>query len=177
LVASAIATSILGFCAIMRASPDPSGTIKVECLAKPEFANPSGFVQGGVMAATLDDTLGPAAFAMTGGRRMTTTIDLHVHDLRPVVLALACCDLAPELFAQLLEVAGVSQCPSPHSLPARAHRGLDGEPWAGGGRSACARTAAAAAACSMQHAAENGSSRAANASSPRPPPVPSSMAA
>lgn len=33
----------------------------------------------------LDDTLGPAAFAMTGGKRMTTTIDLHLHYVRPVL--------------------------------------------------------------------------------------------
>lgn len=66
---------------------DPqAGTIVVEFLAKPEFANPSGFVQGGIIAAMLDDTLGPVAFAMTGGRRMTTTIDLHIHYLRPVAI-------------------------------------------------------------------------------------------
>lgn len=63
--------------------PD-AGTIEVEFVAKPEFINPSGFVQGGILAAMLDDTLGPAAFAMTGGTRMTTTIDLSLHFVRPV---------------------------------------------------------------------------------------------
>jgi uncharacterized protein (TIGR00369 family) len=64
---------------------DPqAGTIEVEFLARTEFTNPSGFVQGGLVAAMLDDTLGPAAFAMSGGKRMTTTIDLHLHYLRPV---------------------------------------------------------------------------------------------
>ena len=64
---------------------DPqAGTIEVEFSAKAEFTNPSGFVQGGFLAAMLDDTLGPAAFAMTGGKWMTTTIDLHIHYVRPV---------------------------------------------------------------------------------------------
>lgn len=61
-----------------------AGTIDVEFAARTEFTNPSGFIQGGFLAAMLDDTLGPAAFAMTGGKRMTTTIDLHMHYVRPV---------------------------------------------------------------------------------------------
>ena len=64
---------------------DPqAGTIEVEFSAKAEFTNPSSFIQGGFLAAMLDDTLGPAAFAMTGGKWMTTTIDLHIHYVRPV---------------------------------------------------------------------------------------------
>lgn len=65
---------------------DPqAGTIDVEFAATSEFTNPSGFIQGGFLAAMLDDTLGPAAFAATGGNRITTTIDLHVHYVRPVL--------------------------------------------------------------------------------------------
>jgi uncharacterized protein (TIGR00369 family) len=64
---------------------DPqAGTIDLEFLARTEFTNPSGFVQGGLIAAMLDDTLGPAAYAMANGDRMPSTIDLHVHYLRPV---------------------------------------------------------------------------------------------
>jgi uncharacterized protein (TIGR00369 family) len=64
---------------------DPkAGTIEIEFLAFADFTNPSGFVQGGMIAAMLDDTLGPAIFSMSGGQRMTTTIDLHVHYVRPV---------------------------------------------------------------------------------------------
>ena len=64
---------------------DPrAGTIEAEFLARPEFTNPSGFVQGGMIAAMLDDTLGPAIFVVSGGRRMSTTIDLHLHYVRPV---------------------------------------------------------------------------------------------
>lgn len=65
---------------------DPqAGTIGVEFAARTEFTNPSGYIQGGILAAMLDDTLGPAAFAMTGGKRMTTTIDLNLHYVRPVL--------------------------------------------------------------------------------------------
>src|SRR3546814_8059158 len=56
----------------------------LEFVAKTEFTNPAGFVQGGLIAAMLDDTLGPAAYAMANGERMPSTIDLHVHYLRPV---------------------------------------------------------------------------------------------
>ena len=66
---------------------DPSnGTIEVQFNAKTEFTNPSGFIQGGFLAAMLDDTLGPAVFAMTKGKQVTTTIDLNVHYLRPVAV-------------------------------------------------------------------------------------------
>ena len=37
----------------------------------PEFVNPAGFVQGGFVAAMLDDTMGPAVFLMTEGRSYT----------------------------------------------------------------------------------------------------------
>lgn len=62
----------------------PACTIDVEFLARADFTNSSGVVQGGLIAAMLDDTLGPAVFAMSGGKRMTTTIDLHLHYVRPV---------------------------------------------------------------------------------------------
>lgn len=34
----------------------------------------------------LDDTLGPAAIAPTGGKLLTTTIDLHLHYVQTVLL-------------------------------------------------------------------------------------------
>lgn len=61
-----------------------AGTIEVAFLARDDFANPSGFVQGGMIAAMLDDTLGPAVFAHSGGKLMAKTIDLHLHFVRPV---------------------------------------------------------------------------------------------
>lgn len=66
-------------------SLDPkAGTIEVQFEGNPAFSNSFGVIQGGFLSAMLDDTLGPAAFAMSGGRLLGQTIDLHVHFLRPV---------------------------------------------------------------------------------------------
>ena len=59
------------------------GSIKVGFEGKPEFCNPSGFIQGGILAAMLDDTLGPAAFIMTGGKQFTPTISMNVNFISP----------------------------------------------------------------------------------------------
>jgi hypothetical protein len=43
-------------------SIDPErGEIRVSFEAKPDFLNPAGTVQGGILSAMLDDTMGPAA--------------------------------------------------------------------------------------------------------------------
>jgi uncharacterized protein (TIGR00369 family) len=60
------------------------GEIELGFDGKPEFLNPMGIVQGGFLSAMLDDTMGPLIFVMTEGRMFATTIDLHVHFLRPV---------------------------------------------------------------------------------------------
>jgi uncharacterized protein (TIGR00369 family) len=52
--------------------------------AKPEFLNPGGNVQGGILAAMLDDGMGPVVVAVTNGEFMGTTTDLHVSYMRPV---------------------------------------------------------------------------------------------
>jgi uncharacterized protein (TIGR00369 family) len=59
------------------------GWIKVGFDGKAEFCNPAGFVQGGLLSAMLDDTMGPAAFIMTEGELYTTTISLTVNFLAP----------------------------------------------------------------------------------------------
>lgn len=51
---------------------------------KPGFANPAGVIQGGILTAMMDDTMGPAVVAASGGTRFCQTIDLHAHFLRPV---------------------------------------------------------------------------------------------
>lgn len=63
---------------------EAAGTIKVAFEGKPEFLNPMGNIQGGILAAMLDDTLGPALFAMGHGKVFGPTIDLHVSFLRSV---------------------------------------------------------------------------------------------
>jgi uncharacterized protein (TIGR00369 family) len=59
------------------------GWIKVGFDGKPDFCNPAGFVQGGILSAMLDDTMGPAVFVMTEGRLFTSTISLTVNFLAP----------------------------------------------------------------------------------------------
>ena len=59
------------------------GWIKVGFDARWEFTNPAGFIQGGFLAAMLDDTMGPAVFAMTEGRLYAPTIEMSVTFLKP----------------------------------------------------------------------------------------------
>ena len=63
---------------------DPArGWIKIAFQARTEFLNPAGFVQGGLLAAMLDDTMGPAVLVMSEGRLFTSTLDLNVSFLAP----------------------------------------------------------------------------------------------
>ncbi len=67
----------------LRAVDAAAGTIEVEFDGKADFLNPAGTVQGGFLAAMLDDTMGPALLAMTDGEAYAPTIDLHVSFIRP----------------------------------------------------------------------------------------------
>lgn len=55
-----------------------SNLVRVEFLARPEFLNPAGYVQGGMLCAMLDDTMGSAIVAATGGTVFPSSIDMHV---------------------------------------------------------------------------------------------------
>ena len=59
------------------------GWIRIAFDGRAEFCNPAGFIQGGILSAMLDDTMGPAVFAMTDGRLFTSTISLTVNFLAP----------------------------------------------------------------------------------------------
>jgi uncharacterized protein (TIGR00369 family) len=59
------------------------GWIRIGFDGKAEFCNPAGFVQGGILSAMLDDTMGPAVFAMTDGSLYMVTISLTVNFLAP----------------------------------------------------------------------------------------------
>jgi uncharacterized protein (TIGR00369 family) len=59
------------------------GWIRVGFEGRREFTNPAGFIQGGFLAAMLDDTMGPAMFIMGDGKLFTPTIDLHVSFIAP----------------------------------------------------------------------------------------------
>jgi uncharacterized protein (TIGR00369 family) len=67
---------------LVDADPD-LGTIEVAFTAGPEMANPMGNVQGGFLAAMLDDTLGPALVATLGDGQFAVTLELKVSFLRP----------------------------------------------------------------------------------------------
>ena len=59
------------------------GWIRIGFDGKREFCNPTGFIQGGILGAMLDDTMGPAVFVMTDGRLYTATISMTVNFLAP----------------------------------------------------------------------------------------------
>lgn len=59
------------------------GEIEVRFRAGPQFTNPMGNVQGGFLAAMLDDTLGPALVATLSDGEFAPTLELKVSFLRP----------------------------------------------------------------------------------------------
>jgi len=67
---------------VLDARPE-DGWIKIGFEGRQEFCNPAGFIQGGFLAAMLDDTMGPAVFAHTDGALYTATIDMSIHYLAP----------------------------------------------------------------------------------------------
>ena len=67
---------------LLSVDPD-AGTIEVAFTAGDQFLNPVGVIQGGFLAAMLDDTLGPALVATLGPGLFAPTTDLHVQFMRP----------------------------------------------------------------------------------------------
>jgi uncharacterized protein (TIGR00369 family) len=67
---------------LLDARPE-EGWIRIGFDGKKEFCNPAGFIQGGILGAMLDDTMGPAVFVMTDGRLYTATISMTVNFLAP----------------------------------------------------------------------------------------------
>ena len=64
--------------------PD-KGRIEIAFHPTAQMLNPRGTVQGGFVAAMLDDTMGPALVSMTGGAEVPASIDLNVSFLKPVM--------------------------------------------------------------------------------------------
>ena len=60
-----------------------SGTIEVEFEAKEEFTNPVGNIQGGFIAAMLDDTMGPALTATLSENEFAPTLELKINFIAP----------------------------------------------------------------------------------------------
>lgn len=67
---------------LVEADPD-TGAVRVTMEGKPAFCNPGGNIQGGFVAAMLDDTLGPTVLVKSGGTHYCATIDLNVSYLAP----------------------------------------------------------------------------------------------
>ena len=86
------------------------GAIEVKFEGKPEFLNPAGHVQGGFLAAMLDDTMGPALIATLDAGQFAPTVNLNVQFHRPakagplkgvgrvVLRGREICQLSAELF-------------------------------------------------------------------------------
>jgi uncharacterized protein (TIGR00369 family) len=78
--ATPAASEMLGW--TLQAIDPAAGTIEIGFTADERFANPQGFVQGGFLAAMLDDTHGPALFAQLDGAQFPVTVDCAVSFLR-----------------------------------------------------------------------------------------------
>jgi uncharacterized protein (TIGR00369 family) len=68
---------------VFRQIDGEAGAVEVEFTAKPEFTNPAGHVQGGFLAAMLDDTMGPALAATLAKGELAPTLNLNVSFHRP----------------------------------------------------------------------------------------------
>ncbi len=66
-----------------RASDTAARTIETSFVLDDRFTNPGGMVQGGFVAAMLDDTQGPCLFVASEGAVYAPTIDCHIVYLRP----------------------------------------------------------------------------------------------
>ncbi len=75
------AAKLLGW-KVLDAKPG-SGEIRVQFEATHEFTNPTGNIQGGFLAAMLDDTLGPALATTFEEHEFAPTLELKVNFIRP----------------------------------------------------------------------------------------------
>ena len=73
------AAELLGWKAL---SIEP-GHVRVRYTARESFYNPMGSVQGGFLAAMLDDAMGPAAFTLLQDGQFAPTLEMKVSFLAP----------------------------------------------------------------------------------------------
>ena len=57
--------------------------VRIGFAGDPQFTNPTGFVQGGFLAAMLDELMGSAIIIATDAAMLSTTISLNVDFIRP----------------------------------------------------------------------------------------------
>jgi uncharacterized protein (TIGR00369 family) len=60
-----------------------AGVVEAEFEGKPEFTNPVGNVQGGILAAMLDDSMGPALACQLAAGEFAPTLNLNISFLKP----------------------------------------------------------------------------------------------
>jgi len=97
-----------------------AGTLEAEFQGRPEFTNPAGHIQGGFLAAMLDDTMGPALAAALARGEFAPTLNLHVSFEQPAKVGTLVgkgrvlrrgkevCFLAGELFQDGVRVASAT---------------------------------------------------------------------
>ncbi len=106
------------------------GAVEVSLQGKPEFTNPAGHIQGGFLAAMLDDTMGPALAATLRQAQFAPTLNLNISFHRPAVVGPLqgkgrvvrrgkdVCFLAGELYQNGELVASATATAIVRSLPA-----------------------------------------------------------
>jgi uncharacterized protein (TIGR00369 family) len=59
------------------------GWARISFEGRPDFANPTGNIQGGYLAAMLDEAMGSALIVATDGAFLSTTISMNTDFIRP----------------------------------------------------------------------------------------------
>jgi uncharacterized protein (TIGR00369 family) len=107
-----------------------AGTAELQFDGKLEFTNPAGNIQGGFLAAMLDDTMGPALAATLKPGEFAPTLNLNLSFHRPAVVGTLTskgrvvkrgrdvCFLAGELFQNGELVASATATAIVRSMPA-----------------------------------------------------------
>jgi uncharacterized protein (TIGR00369 family) len=67
-----------------------TGLLRLSYPTKPEYATPAGTVNGGIVAAMLDDAMGPLCLVHSGGAKIWATTDLHTQFFKPVAIGPRC---------------------------------------------------------------------------------------
>lgn len=70
----------------------PGRRIVVDFTATQTMLNPAGKVQGGILTAMMDDTMGPLALILYAGRMMPSTLDIHTQFFRPCMAGTLRCE-------------------------------------------------------------------------------------
>ena len=78
------AAKTLGF-KFIEIDPD-AGSVRLEFMGKDEFNNPAGNIQGGFLAAMLDETMGSALAATLSEGEFAPAIDLNIQFINPATV-------------------------------------------------------------------------------------------